>query len=101
MGIEAAGNTIVTPLFSGGRLLLSDWDLGVSAWLLRPRGDSWTVLQLWRNREVSLSMSSPVVAGGQVVGFSHFRKGELFGLDPRTGALLWRGEPRSGEHAWC
>ncbi len=99
VGVEEAGNTIVTPLFVGSRLLLSDWDMGVSAWLVRHQGESWAVHQLWHNRDVSLSMSSPVVAGGQVVGFSHFRRGQLFGLDPRTGALSWRGEPRSGEHA--
>jgi len=44
-------------------------------------------------------MNSPVLAGGLCVGFSHFRKGQLFVLDPSSGEVLWRGEPRSGEHA--
>ena len=92
-------NTIVTPLVADGRLLNSDYEQGVSAWRIQSTGASWTARQLWRTREASLSMSSPVLAGGQVVGFSHFRKGQLFGLDPSDGRLLWQGEPRSGEHA--
>ncbi len=34
-----------------------------------------------------------------MVGFSHFRKGQLFALDPMNGKVLWTGSPRSGEHA--
>lgn len=95
----AMDNTIVTPFFVGDRLLLSDYEMGVSAWQIRSQGDLWTARQLWKNREVSLFMSSPVATGGQVVGFSHFRKGQLFGLDPSDGDLLWRGEPKSGDYA--
>jgi hypothetical protein len=43
--------------------------------------------------------SSPVVAAGQVVGFSNLRRGQLFGLNPATGEVLWQGEGRRGEHA--
>ena len=43
-------------------------------------------------------MSTPVLAGGLLVGFSHFRGGQLFLLDPKSGRVLWRGEPRSGKH---
>ena len=38
-------------------------------------------------------------AGGQIVGFSHFRRGQLFGMDPVDGEVLWLGDGRSGEHA--
>jgi hypothetical protein len=48
---------------------------------------------------VSLFVSSPVLAAGRLVGFSHFKKGQLFLMDPTEGAVLWRGEPRQGEHA--
>ena len=43
-------------------------------------------------------MSSPVVAAGQLVGFSHLKRGQLFGLDPTDGEIRWLGEPRWGEH---
>jgi outer membrane protein assembly factor BamB len=92
-------NTIVTPLSFGDLLITSDFDLGVTAWRFERDGDSWRPRELWRQRDVSLSMSSPVPAAGLIVGFSHKRAGELFALDPNTGAVLWRGEPRGGEHA--
>ena len=92
-------NTIVTPLFVDGCLVTSDYDLGIAAWRIQPNGAEWTVRELWRHREVSLFLSSPVLAGGLLVGFSHFQKGQLFGMDPVNGKVLWRGAPRSGEHA--
>ena len=92
-------NTIVTPLLLGDRLLTSDYHFGVGAWRIRAHGGSWTVQPLWKTREVSLFMNSPVLVGGTLVGFSHLRKGQLFALDPADGKVLWRGEPRSGEHA--
>ena len=92
-------NTIVTPLCLEGRLVTSDYNAGVKAWQIESRGKPWHERLLWGHREVSLFNSSPVAAGGLVVGFSHFRKGQLFLLDPQDGKVLWRGEPRGGEHA--
>ena len=92
-------NTIVTPLLFGGTLLTSDWDMGLLAWRLGPEGESWEVRPKWQHRQVSLSMSSPVIAGDLVVGFSAFRRGQLFVADPETGEVLWLGAPRRGEHA--
>ncbi len=92
-------NTIVTPLVLGDRLLTSDNDFGFGAWQVSPTGNAWAARQVWRTREVSLFLSSPVSVGGVVVGFSHFRKGQLFALDPADGNVLWRGAARSGEHA--
>jgi outer membrane protein assembly factor BamB len=92
-------NTIVTPLIIGDRLVTSDFDIGFRAWRIQSSGESWIVRELWRHRAVSLFTSSPVLAAGQVVGFSHFRRGQIFALDPSNGEVLWRGEPRWGEHA--
>ena len=92
-------NTIVTPLFVGDMLVTSDYQKGMHAWRIQRKGHDWTARELWRHREVSLFTSSPVVAGGQVIGFSEFRKGQLFGLNPRDGRMLWRGDGRWGEHA--
>jgi outer membrane protein assembly factor BamB len=92
-------NTIVTPLVVGDQLLTSDYQMGMRAWRIQSDGGSWTATEHWRNPRVSLFMSSPVLSGGQLVGFSETRSGELFGLDPGDGKLLWRGEPRWGEYA--
>lgn len=92
-------NTIVTPFFVDGRLITSDADWGIGAWEIRAQGENWTLRELWRHRDVSLTMSSPVLAGGLVVGFSHLRRGQLFLLDPASGEVRWQGSSRSGEHA--
>jgi outer membrane protein assembly factor BamB len=92
-------NTIVTPFFVGDRLVTSDYQKGVHAWRIHSDGEGWTVQPLWENAAVSFFMSSPVLASRQLVGFSHFKKGQLCGLDPIDGEVLWRGEPRWGEHA--
>jgi outer membrane protein assembly factor BamB len=44
-------------------------------------------------------MSSPVLDGKRLHGFSHRKKGEFFCLDLDTGRLLWRSEGRQGENA--
>jgi outer membrane protein assembly factor BamB len=92
-------NTIVTPLFLGDHLLTSDYEQGMDAWHILRAGEAWRARELWSNRSAPLFTSSPVVAAGRLVGFSHFRKGQLFVMDPRDGSVLWRGEPRWGEHA--
>ena len=97
--VVSQDNTIVTPLFAGGRLFTSDYDRGIEAWTIEPDGETWTIRELWTQRDASLSMSSPVVAGGSVVGFSHMRKGQLVVLDPENGEVTWQGPGRSGEHA--
>jgi outer membrane protein assembly factor BamB len=92
-------NTIVTPLLLGDRLLTSDYEKGLTAWQILFEGEGWTARERWSNRSVSLFTSSPVVAAGLLVGFSHYRKGQLFVMDPADGEVLWQGEPRWGEHA--
>ena len=44
-------------------------------------------------------MSSPIAHEGSVYGFSQFRSGQFFCLDPVSGEVKWRGEARMGEHA--
>lgn len=92
-------NTIVTPSLVLDRLVTSDWDKGMHAWRVQSSGDTWTPRELWTTRAASMSFSSPVVIDRQVVGFSHLRRGQLVGVDPSDGNVLWQGEPRQGEHA--
>lgn len=99
--IVSQSNTIVTPLVLGDRLVTSDYDFGCAAWQIRPASapGTWTAQALWKTRDASMFMSTPVVFDGLVVGFSHFRKGQLFALDPANGSIVWRGAARGGEHA--
>jgi outer membrane protein assembly factor BamB len=92
-------NTIVTPLFVDDVLVTSDYQKGMCAWRIQKEKERWRARKLWQHREVSLFTSSPVVVVGQVVGFSEFKRGQLFGLDPEDGRVLWRGAGRWGDHA--
>jgi len=88
-----------TPVFHDGVFVVGAEDRGIFG--VRPRrvDGEWSVERIWRHREVSLDMSSPVVLDGAVYGFSEFKTGQLFCLDPMTGKVHWTGEPRGGDNA--
>jgi hypothetical protein len=44
-------------------------------------------------------MSSPIVDGAYLYGFSSKRKGQLFCLDAKTGTVRWTTEGRGGTNA--
>jgi hypothetical protein len=44
-------------------------------------------------------MSSPVLVRGRIVGLSHRKRGQYFGMDPATGKVEWKSEPGQGDNA--
>ncbi len=90
---------IVTPVLYKDTLIFSGVDKGVFAVRLNHNTGAWTPETVWQNKSVSMYMNSPVLAGDLLFGFSHLKKGQLFCLDPRTGATLWTGPPRAGDSA--
>ncbi len=54
---------------------------------------------VWRNEEVPMYMSSPVLVEGTLFGFSSRNKGQFFAVDARSGRTLWTGKGREGENA--
>ena len=47
---------------------------------------------------MALDMSSAVINGKFLFGFSHYDRGRLFCLDPKTGEVRWEGTPRTGRN---
>ena len=90
---------IVTPLWTGTHLVVSGVRQGTQAYALSFNGGQWQAKQIWRNTDVTMYMSAPVVADGTVYGFSNKRKGQIVALDAATGALRWATEGRAGDHA--
>jgi len=90
---------IVTPVLYHDTLILSGIDKGTMA--VRPikRSGKWDTERVWYNPDVSMYMSSPVVTGDYVFGFSHKRKGQFFCMDARTGKTLWTDKGRDGDNA--
>ena len=62
-------------------------------------GGKYTLAKLWENPQASMHMSSPVLAGDVLFGFTHKSKGQLFAQDPRTGKILWTSPGRQGDNA--
>lgn len=83
---------IVTPVRHGaGRLILSGVRRGTIA-VQSGRVE-------WSRPDLPMYMSSPIVEGDTVYGFSSRNKGQFFALDARTGKTLWSSEGRQGETA--
>ncbi len=90
---------IVTPVVYDGMLILSGVRKGTLAIQVRKRENGWTTETVWYNAELTMYMSSPVVVGDLLFGFSQKRKGQFFGLNLKSGAVLWQSEGREGFNA--
>jgi outer membrane protein assembly factor BamB len=60
---------------------------------------AWKLVEVWRNADVPMYMSSPVISGGVVYGLTQRNRGQFFALDAATGKTLWTGPPRQGDNA--
>ena len=87
-----------TPSFHKGRVLLGGENRGVHGLEPKLKDGVWSVTAHWSQRKVALDMSSAVMNGNLLYGFSHFGRGRFFCLDPKTGKVLWQGPERTGEN---
>ena len=90
---------IVTPVWTGTELVMSGQRQGTHAYHLRQDRGGWTWTETWSNPDVTLYMSTPVLADGVLYGLSSKRRGQFVALDATTGAVTWSSEGREGEHA--
>jgi outer membrane protein assembly factor BamB len=90
---------IVTPTWTGSSLIVSGVRQGTHAYRLAIESGQWKATQLWKNPDVAMYMSSPVVADGLIYGLSSKRKGQFVAVDAATGATKWATEGREAEHA--
>jgi len=89
----------VTPIVHGNRVVFSGLDHPMKAVRIVQRAGQWRPEILWENADVATYLSTPVVAGGRLIGLSHKRKGQFFALDLATGKTVWLSEGRQGESA--
>jgi outer membrane protein assembly factor BamB len=90
---------IVTPVMAGDILVVSAIRKGTVGFRIAKSGANFTATQAWVNAEMSMYMSSPIVDGTHVYGFSNRRKGQLFCLDATSGKVTWSTEGRAGTNA--
>jgi outer membrane protein assembly factor BamB len=89
----------VTPILHGQNLIFSGLDKGVMSVQVDRRGNEWKAEAVWETRDVSMYMSSPVLLGDWLFGMSHFKRGQFFCLDARTGRIQWTSDGRQGDNA--
>ncbi len=91
---------IVSPLVYKSSVIVAGREQNaISALNILNDQDRFSVREQWRNSELTLYMSSPILHKGTLFGFAHQRKGYLFAMNPENGEKLWAGPGRMGEHA--
>ena len=94
-----ATRNAVTPILHGQTLIISGLGMPVTAFRMIKRGEQWTSETVWENNDVTMDMSTGVVVGSSLFGFSPRNSGQFFGVDATTGQTLWLSEGRQGENA--
>ena len=97
--VTPCDQNIVTPLRAGGLVVVSSLSNGTQGIRVTRKATEWIAEPAWQTQEVSMYMSSPVLVNGRVVGLSHRKRGQYFGLDPATGSVVWTSEAGQGENA--
>ena len=90
---------IVTPLMYHDMPIFSGLEKGIMAMRVGTKGGKWFTEKLWQTNDASMYMSSPVLEGNLLFGFSHQKRGQFFCLDAQTGATQWTSDPRQGDNA--
>ena len=94
-----ATRNAVTPIVHGRALIVSGLGKSVTAFTPAERGGAWTTEEVWENDEISMDMSTGVLIGDTLYGFSPRNSGQFFALDAKTGRTLWLTEGRQAENA--
>jgi len=89
----------VTPVVSGDSVIYSGLDQGTHAVRVGRSEGRWHTTEAWRNADVSMYLSSPILVGDRLFGLSNSRKGRFFCLDVRSGKTLWQSGGRQGDSA--
>lgn len=98
---------IVTPIWTGTHLIVSGTRQGTHAYTLAPldaaqgkqAGGKWQAVEAWKNPDVAMYMSTPVLADGILYGLSSRKRGQFVAVEAATGALKWATEGRATNHA--
>lgn len=89
----------ITPVVMNDVVVFSGLENGTTAVRVVRKGTTWSAETIWKNEQVSMYMSSPVVVGTTLYGLSHRNRGQFFAIDLSTGRTLWTTPGREGENA--
>jgi outer membrane protein assembly factor BamB len=89
----------VTPIVVGDTVIFSGLENGTTAVRISRKGADWAATPVWKNDQISMYMSSPVLVEGTLYGLSHRNRGQFFAMDAASGRTLWTTPGREGENA--
>ncbi len=87
-----------TPSLHNGSILLGGENRGIHRFTPKQVDGNWSVTEDWVQEKLALDMSTAVVNGDRLFGFSHYDSGRLFCLDTETGKTIWQSPPRVGQN---
>ena len=91
--------TSQTPVIFEGLIVQAGRGNGITAFRVVREGEAWTTDDEWHTDEASMHMTNGVVLDGVLFGLSHLNSGQYFGVDLRSGEVVWKGNPRQAENA--
>ena len=94
-----ATRNAVTPIVHNNIVIVSGLGMPVSGFRVMNKAGGWTSEDVWTNNDVTMDMSTGVVVGNSLYGFSPRNSGQFFAIDANTGQTLWLSEPRQGDNA--
>jgi outer membrane protein assembly factor BamB len=94
-----SNTTSQTPILHKDMVIETGRSNGVTAFRVAPGRGEWATTNVWHADEVSAHMSDAVAIEGVLFGLSHLNSGQYFALDLDSGKVLWKSEPRQGNHA--
>jgi outer membrane protein assembly factor BamB len=89
----------VTPIVAGDLVIVSALSNPTTALRINRSGATFTPQEVWKNAEVSMYMSTAIVAGDALVGLGQRNRGQFFAIDVKTGRTLWTTRGRETENA--
>jgi len=90
---------IVTPIPKPDGVIVSGVRQGTRRLVVAKTGGAFAVKEKWHTPDVTMYMSSPVLARGTIFGHSTRRKGQFVAIDPETGTLRYSTEGRNASSA--
>jgi outer membrane protein assembly factor BamB len=80
-------------------VIVSGLGMPVIGFRVMNKGGQWASEDIWTNNDVTMDMSTGVVIGNSLFGFSPRNSGQFFSIDANTGQTQWLSEPRQGDNA--
>ena len=90
---------IVTPVVYQDLVVISANMVGTAAYRVAKGPQGWAVTEAWKNADVQLNLSNPVLRGTTLIGMSSKSAGQFVSMDITTGQVAWKSQGREADNA--